>query len=1117
MLEQAATLTDENMFGLKDTTGVSLMVQVTDAEIKLIPENHAYENPDINTRLTYLEATELGFYEPLCDTAADRGSSKHKKMYSPPRLVPVVYIYGRIQNPEFGFASIRLDVFGFYPKVYVLTSREPDEEVVSAVVFFVRDYLARMDSTRGRRRPELWNSVVQTRVVPAHTATPYSPEVSNFIELTLALPEYVKPVVESMLEAAMINDFRVRPFSNIDALAQFQTTNHIHAFDVVSVSTERIDIVPPTAFTLYESIVGISCLKTLPIDCIGRMRALCFDIECKKSKGIPVPENDEIILICAVCSMVEHGVEMPSTTRNVVLQRNTANPLIKNGPNDVHFCFSSERDLLDAFSDLLLTFDPDFIIGHNHVGFDIPFVTTRANIVGSRANFMGKRDAYKWQPSRKVVRVRKSGETRESFSTETPGRIQVDTMLYIQKESSKESSYRLTSLAMKYLGRGKDDVGYNMIEPLHNTSDKTRSRLAHYCLMDSVLTWGLCTHDRFNMIISIIETSRATMTMASRFFNGVQDKIWMLVYNRALNPEWEGGAGVPALFPYCKPVHRNKDDKYQGATVLNPTRGYYRNKWIMVGDYSSLYPSIMIAYNYDYGTTIKHDKYDGVAHNTSPIGVKFVSQEVRVGILPSILKDLLSRRGVAKKKMAAASAEKNENQARLFNGRQLSLKITANSIYGFLGADMSKLPDVGIAASVTAKGREMIALAKGTAENAEFGCRVVYGDTDSIMFLPPEAMGDISRERAFELLKAVCSAVSRQLPPPMELQPEKCYRNQILIAKKRYVANMFMSGNSSDSKLDYKGVELARRDGCNFARELMQKVITLLVVDGDVEGVMAVIHNAASMLLSGTVPITDLVITKSISKPKYKSPQIHVTVAENMAKRDPSYPHDLGERIPYVIIQNGGKKLYERGEDPLWTIQHDIPIDMKYYLMVQVAPPITRLMCWAIGKRELLDDVARLELQYDKEESDDNEKRLRKAIDRLTADTEATLFGQRFLGDIPRIIQMPKPARGSISMFFTVRGTCPVCRKLMDVGASSKICKDCIQNGAAAAYRTKKTQELAVSRDIEDSIRKHCAECRGYDTEKIQCVQRDCIKLYQRAIEAKKIDKLLSEQRQGFF
>ena len=46
------------------------------------------------------------------------------------------------------------------------------------------------------------------------------------------------------------------------------------------------------------------------------------------------------------------------------------------------------------------------------------------------------------------------------------------------------------------------------------------------------------------------------------------------------------------------------DDQFEGATVIEPKRGYY-DKPIATLDFSSLYPSIMMAHNLCYTTLLK--------------------------------------------------------------------------------------------------------------------------------------------------------------------------------------------------------------------------------------------------------------------------------------------------------------------------------------------------------------------------------------------------------------------------------------------------------------------------------------------------------------------------------
>lgn len=143
------------------------------------------------------------------------------------------------------------------------------------------------------------------------------------------------------------------------------------------------------------------------------------------------------------------------------------------------------------------------------------------------------------------------------------------------------------------------------------------------------------------------------------------------------------------------PTHQQvpSSEQYEGATVIEPVRGYYTDP-IATLDFSSLYPSIMIAHNLCYTTLLKPNMPTKLGLTpdqitTTPAQSMFVKSSVRVGLLPQILQQLLAARKRAK---AALKEEKDPVMRAVLDGRQLALKISANSVYGFTGAQVGKLP-----------------------------------------------------------------------------------------------------------------------------------------------------------------------------------------------------------------------------------------------------------------------------------------------------------------------------------------------------------------------------------------------------------------------------------------
>jgi DNA polymerase delta subunit 1 len=93
----------------------------------------------------------------------------------------------------------------------------------------------------------------------------------------------------------------------------------------------------------------------------------------------------------------------------------------------------------------------------------------------------------------------------------------------------------------------------------------------------------------------------------------------------------------------------------------------------------------------------------------------FVKPHIRMGILPIILKELLRTRGIAKSELKKAEEAGDLVLATIMDKRQLAVKITANSVYGFTSANMC--PFTFIAESVTAIGRDMLKITKELIHN----------------------------------------------------------------------------------------------------------------------------------------------------------------------------------------------------------------------------------------------------------------------------------------------------------------------------------------------------------------------------------------------------------------
>ncbi|RWS22315.1 DNA polymerase delta catalytic subunit-like protein, partial [Leptotrombidium deliense] len=323
----------------------------------------------------------------------------------------------------------------------------------------------------------------------------------------------------------------------------------------------------------------------------------------------------------------------------------------------------------------------------------------------------------------------------------------------------------------------------------------------------------------------------------------------------------------------------------------------------------------------------------------------FVKPHIRKGLLPRILENLIEARKVAK---AMLKKEKHPFKRKVLDGRQYALKVSANSVYGFTGAQTGILPCLDISSSVTAFGREMIEITKSTVEQhfrTENGypadALVIYGDTDSVMV----KFGVSSVSEAMKLGNEAAKFVSTKFIEPIKLEFEKVYFPYLLINKKRYAGLYYTNPNSFD-KMDTKGIETVRRDNCPLVSKLVTICLQKLLIDRNPDDAIVYTQRIISDLLSDKIDIADLIITKEYSKDAsgYASKQAHVELVKKITSRDPGSAPKLGERIQYVII-NGpkGAPAYTKSEDPLYVMDNCLPIDTNYYLNNQISKPVLRI------------------------------------------------------------------------------------------------------------------------------------------------------------------------------
>jgi DNA polymerase I len=116
-------------------------------------------------------------------------------------------------------------------------------------------------------------------------------------------------------------------------------------------------------------------------------------------------------------------------------------------------------------------------------------------------------------------------------------------------------------------------------------------------------------------------------------------------------------------------------------------------------------------------------------------------------------------------------------------------------------------------------------------------------------------------------------------------------------------------------------------------------------VDDAIDHVRGVVDRVRNLDVSRDWDLVeDLILTRRYTKKKesYKSKQPHITVVEKIRSRGGIVPA-IGDRVPFVII--AGKGLFvDSAEDPEYVREHNISLDVDYYIQKQIWPPVERIL-----------------------------------------------------------------------------------------------------------------------------------------------------------------------------
>mmetsp|Transcript_69319 Transcript_69319/g.224949 ORF Transcript_69319/g.224949 Transcript_69319/m.224949 type:complete len:739 (-) Transcript_69319:497-2713(-) len=410
--------------------------------------------------------------------------------------------------------------------------------------------------------------------------------------------------------------------------------------------------------------------------------------------------------------------------------------------------------------------------------------------------------------------------------------------------------------------------------------------------------------------------------------------------------------------------------------VMEPKSGFYFDP-VLVLDFQSLYPSIIIAYNLCFSTCVGRlddppgaSKLGVLEAYRRPLGIApeelsalpnetvFVKHKKRRGVLPQMLYEILQTRIMVKKALnqlgkSGKSGSLIETRSRLLDARQFGLKMIANVTYGYTAASFSgRMPCVELADAIVQTARRTLERAIRWVEREVSGAEILYGDTDSIFVRLPGR----SKEEAFAVGARIAREVTRQNPRPVELQMEKVYWPCCLVTKKRYVGHAWHSPTDTSPVFDAKGIETVRRDQCSATAHLMRGSLEALFNSGgDLSSVKQYLMWHFARIRAGRFVLKDFIFHAEL-RPQEDYRGSGPLAAQAVRRAGDPWPSP-GERYSFVVAQGPpGSRLSDVavpprevvGGSPLGTRaseQRATPLflDVEYYLSRQVAPALQRL------------------------------------------------------------------------------------------------------------------------------------------------------------------------------
>ncbi|KAH9821499.1 hypothetical protein DFH28DRAFT_1078854 [Melampsora americana] len=547
-----------------------------------------------------------------------------------------------------------------------------------------------------------------------------------------------------------------------------------------------------------------------------------------------------------------------------------------------------------------------------------------------------------------------------AINNQLTGRLLCDLSAEGFKSSVSSTTWSLTELCQQHLNIAREDIDPDEIIDYFDSTSTKPTRLVNFIKhseADTYFQMALVHKVQYLSLTKQLTNLAGNSWNATLFGGRAQRNEYILLHEfhrqKFICPDKlsfndrkaiEKAQAIKAAENDGEDSKKNvKKDKYKGGLVFEPKRGLW-DKFILVMDFNSLYPSIIQEYNIDF-TTIDRTSLDEDDPDAMP---ELPSSSTKQGILPRLIATLVNRRRQVKSLMK--DRDTAPNKMIQYEIKQLALKLTANSMYGCLGFEGSRFYARSLAALTTYKGREILTNTRELAESKDLD--VIYGDTDSVM-INTNAIDFAAAKRIGGEFKKLVNERYRLL----EIDIDAVFERMLLLQKKKYAA-LKIDEVTLQKSVEVKGLDMKRREFCKLSKDASQYILQHVLSGDPTEIVVEKMHEYLTQLgedvKAGKKDLEDFIIHKKLGKnpkdyPDAKS-QPHVQVALRMESKGSSAAK-AGDVIPYIFClgDDGSSSARSaqadkaRHPDDLRRSDSTWKIDYDYYLSLQILPPIERL------------------------------------------------------------------------------------------------------------------------------------------------------------------------------